>query len=583
MCGIVGYTGRGSAARAVFRGLKALEYRGYDSVGIALMHGGRFALHKRVGRVDCIQDVQEQNGEIGIGHTRWATHGGVTEENAHPHVYQRFAVVHNGIIENYRILKEECLLRGERFSSETDSEVIAHLFEWEYRGDLLSAAQRVCRRLRGSYAIAVLCLDFPSVILCAKKDSPLLVGASVEGQFAASDLSAVARKGVTCYRMENGEFSILDKESVSFFGADGTAIEKTPVSYSLQEQDTELGGYGHYMIKEIDEIPQAVERTIRAFKREIEAVQGLKDVFRIHIVGCGTAYHSGIAAKLFAQKRGCVSTEGYLASEYRYGDQTVDANTLVIAVSQSGETADTVAAAVMAKKRGAKLLAITNVAHSTLTSYADCVLHTKAGCEVAVAATKSYNAQLAVLYSFFDAFSACRERIWKGLPDLCKKTIEASRRVKEWANQMKSAKCAYFIGRRFDYAVAMEGSLKWKEITYLPGDGLAAGELKHGTLALVDESTPVVALITDQAVADKTFNAVHEVIARGAPVYVVTSIPSYANCEGAVDTVLIPQTKEEYMPMLSVIPLQLLAYYAAVALGNDPDKPRNLAKSVTVE
>lgn len=581
MCGIVGYTGKTPAAPHLFYGLKSLEYRGYDSAGIALINDGKINLYKRAGRVDALKFVLSERGSVGIGHTRWATHGGATEKNAHPHRYRRFAVVHNGIIENYLQLKDE--MSEDEFSSETDSEVIAHLFEREYHGDLLCAAKRVYARLCGSFAVALLCVDRPNTLLCMKKNSPLLIGFMGEECFLASDLSAIAADGATVYRLDDGEIALLEGGNVEIYRIDGTKSKKVPIKFDLLEQTDGLNGYAHYMEKEIYEIPQAIDRTICCFPSKKEILSVAQDVKEIHLVGCGTAYHSALAANYFAQKYIQGNTGVFLASEYRYGDQKIDDTTLVIAVSQSGETADTVAAAIRAKEKGAKLIVVTNVVHSTLTTYADLVIETKAGREVAVAATKSYHAQLTALYGIFLTLAEKDCNLLRVFPSLCRKTILSCGKVQEWALHASKAKCVHFIGRKVDYSAAVEGSLKWKEITYLPSEGYAAGELKHGTLALVDGDTPVIAILTNRDLAEKTLNAVHEVAARGAPVYLITCFSEFCNRDEGVESVLLPQTDEFFSPLVSVIPMQLLAYYASVVLGNDPDKPRNLAKSVTVE
>ncbi len=587
MCGIVGYLGNRNAAPVLFEGLKKLEYRGYDSAGIAVMERGAFSVVRRAGRVSELGGAVSLGGKCGIGHTRWATHGAPVERNAHPHCYKRFAVVHNGIIENEHLLREECRARGEAFSSDTDSEVIAHLLEQDYEGDLLGALRKTASRLVGSYAVAVLCLDEPDVIALARRASPLVVGVGEGELFAASDVPAIAAAGVRVYALEEGEFALLRREGASFYAADGSPVRKEPVAYDLEDDVPEKKGYRHFMEKEMAEIPLVLSRS--ASVGELAALApSLCGVERVQIVACGTAYHSGLCAKRAFEALARVPTEVTVASEYRYGDPIVPPHTLAIAVSQSGETADTLAAAELARGRGALLLAVTNVRYSSLTALADFSLFTQAGREIAVAATKSFNAQLMLLYRLAEALAEAKgKKIHAGaldfIPRLAEEAARAGGKVRGWVPHFLGARAAFFLGRGADYCAALEGSLKLKEISYLPSEGYAAGELKHGTLALVDRTTPVVAVLTDRALAEKTFNAVHETYARGAKVFLVTTLPEYAERDEVVSSVLLPECDPLFSPVLSVLPLQALAYYVSIARGNDPDKPRNLAKSVTVE
>lgn len=583
MCGIVGYVGRRSAAPVLLSGLKKLEYRGYDSAGVAVLHDGIFDVVKRKGRVWELDGAERLHGKIGIGHTRWATHGEPSERNAHPHLYGKFAVVHNGIVENFHALKEECLLRGEIFSSDTDSEIIAHLVSRYYEGDFLKAVFLALSRLVGSYAIAALCLDVPDRMIVARMKSPLIVGVGEGETIVASDLPAVAGMGIETYSLSDGELAEVSADGALFYDCNLASIKKERIAYSSEEETPTTGAFPHFMFKEIFEIPTAVARTLTTqFPPALTEI--LRKVDRIEIAACGTAYHSGISAKYAIESLARVPVSVHVASEFRYSDPILTENTLVIAVSQSGETADTIAAARLAKERNVTVLAITNVFASSLTETADFTLYTRAGCEIAVAATKSFNAQLALLYLF-----ACRLAQAKGRPaadtqslvNAVTKTLQASQGVAAWAKYFTDAKSAYFLGRGADFGTAVEGSLKLKEISYLPGEGYPAGELKHGTLALVGEETPVVVILTQRAIAEKTMNAVHETQARGATVFLITSLEEYAAATEHV--LLIPQCTECFSPILSVIPLQLLAYHTAVAMGRDPDKPRNLAKSVTVE
>ena len=588
MCGIVGYAGEGRAAPVLIEGLKRLEYRGYDSAGIAVL-GEALTVVKRKGRVEALAaEAKKLSGGLGIAHTRWATHGEPSERNAHPHRYGGVAVVHNGIIENASLLRAECEARGEVFSSETDSEVIAHLIAAAYRGDLLQAVQKAARRLEGSYAIAVLA-EGERVIVAARRKSPLLVGRG-EGSVLASDLPAIAPLANEVYSLKEGGFALLTEDDVRLFDEELCEWKGEPIEFGKVEGDGGKGSYPHYMRKEIAEDPAAIANSIvdlTADSRFFDISIVLCQTYYIQIVACGTAYHSGIAAKYAIEALSRVPVEVDIASEYRYRDPIVPKGTLVIAVSQSGETADTLAAAALAKERGAKVLALTNVPYSSLTALADFVLLTHAGRETAVAATKSFCAQLASLYSLAASLAALKGRSAPSLapfPALCEDALSRSEKVKEWARVLCQKKSVYFIGRGADYAAAIEGSLKLKEVSYLASEGYPAGELKHGTLALVGEDAPVVALLSDARLAEKTMNAVHEVRSRGARVFLITTLPSCA--EGVLpeeDVLRLPACEAVYSPLCTVVPLQLLAYETAVLLGHDPDKPRNLAKSVTVE
>ena len=588
MCGIVGYAGKGRVAPVLMEGLRRLEYRGYDSAGIAVL-GETLAVVKRKGRVEALAaEAEKLSGRLGIAHTRWATHGEPSERNAHPHRYGGVAVVHNGIIENASVLRAECEARGEVFSSETDSEVIAHLIAAVYRGDLLQAVREAVRRLEGSYAIAVLA-EGERAIVAARRKSPLLVGRG-EGSVLASDLPAIAPLVSEVYSLKEGGFALLTEDNVCLFDEELREWEEKPIEFGKVEEDGGKGGYPHYMRKEIAEDPAAIANSIvdlTADSRFFDLNIVLCQTYYIQIVACGTAYHSGVAAKYAIEALSRVPVEVDIASEYRYRDPIVPKGTLVIAVSQSGETADTLAAAALAKERGAKVLALTNVPYSSLTALADLVLLTHAGRETAVAATKSFCAQLASLYSLAAALAALKGRSAPSLapfPALCEDTLSRSEKVKDWARALCQKKSVYFIGRGADYAAAIEGSLKLKEVSYLASEGYPAGELKHGTLALVGEDAPVFALLSDERLAEKTMNAVYEVRSRGARVFLITTLPSCA--EGVLpeeDVLLLPACEAVYSPLCTAVPLQLLAYETAVLLGHDPDKPRNLAKSVTVE
>ena len=589
MCGIVGYIGKRHAAPILLEGLKKLEYRGYDSAGIVTLCGNDFYLLKRKGRVETLGDGAGIEGTTGIGHTRWATHGAPSAENAHPHIYGRFAIVHNGIIENASALKKECIERGEIFSSETDSEVIAHLLDRYYTGDLLACLYKTVKRLEGSYALAVLEKDSPETIVCARYKSPLVVGKTAEGEVVlASDIPAIAQEGARFIALSDGDFALLRSGEISVFNKDLQSVSRSEYLCDTEMETPAKNGYLHFMRKEIDEIPFAMRSSapiIASDNEYSELYRVLCQTEHIEIIACGTAYHSGLCAAHAFEGICRVPCRVSLASEYRYRDPIVKKGSLVIAVSQSGETADTIAAAQIAKEEGAFLIAITNAQYSTLTTISDITLVTGAGREVAVAATKSFNAQLMTLYSMVRTLAQHKgiKAECRNLPALAGLTIEESKKVQGWVPHFVGAKSVFFLGRGADWYVAQEGSLKLKEISYIPSEGYAAGELKHGTLALVDSSTPVVAIITQKELAEKTMNAVHEVSARGAKVFLITAFDEYRTRKEVFASLVIPACEEAFSPALSVIPLQMLAYYVCLACGNDPDKPRNLAKSVTVE
>lgn len=587
MCGIVGYIGKRRASPVLLDGLKKLEYRGYDSAGIAVLDRGTLRVVKRQGRVEELGAARSLDGCIGIGHTRWATHGAPSARNAHPHVFRGIAVVHNGIIENAAALRALCLARGETFLSDTDSEVVAHLIAHAYCGDLLSAVIRAARELTGSFALAVL-REGGEEIVCARKKSPLIAAAGEGESFVASDIPAIAASGRRAYILQDGEFARLTAEDVQLYDENGALIAREGVVLEEGELAPDRGAYAHFMRKEIDEIPRAVQNSL--FSADYFQKNGFSEVLcqteYIDIVACGTAYHSGLCAKAAIEELLRIPVRVFLASEYRYTRPIVRGDALTIAVSQSGETADTLAAAQLAKEKGCKVLALTNCARSSLTRMSDLLLVTGAGREVGVAATKSFQAQLAALYSLCAALAYFRKKRVpspKDLLPLCGQSIRESAAVAGWAPCFAAARNVFFLGRGADRCAALEGSLKFKEITYLPAEGYAAGELKHGALALADETTPVVAIAFDERLAEKTMNAVHEVYARGAPVFLVTCFPALCGQKEVSSFVLLPACEPAFSPMLSVIPLQLLAYETAVFLKNDPDKPRNLAKSVTVE
>lgn len=609
MCGIVGYVGDRQAADFLLEGLAKLEYRGYDSAGIAVYHDGKIKVQKKVGRLVNLKKVVEQDpniGTIGIGHTRWATHGGPSDVNSHPHMSMdgKFAVVHNGIIENYMTLKEELLAKGYQFKSETDTEVVAHLCSDMYDGDFASTVRRVLKRLRGSYSLVFMTTYQPDTIICCKKDNPLIVGLGDGENYIASDIPAILNYTRRTYIMNDGEVAIVKKDSVWVTDLDGQPVSKKVFEVNWDAEAAEKGGFEHFMIKEIFEQPKAIRDTLSCrvsedgksvkFDELSWAPEDVKSIGKIMITACGTAYHAGLLAKYFIEKLARIPVEVDIASEYRYRDPLTDSKTLCIIISQSGETIDTLAALKEAKRRGARSLAITNVVGSSISREADQVVYTWAGPEIAVASTKAYTTQLVALLLLAlymgrlnGQLSAEKEtQILQDLqkvPEQCQYIFDHASDVKELAEKFKNKEDVFFIGRSMDYGLAMEGALKLKEISYIHAEAYAGGELKHGTLALIIDGVPVIALATQRDVEEKMISNIKEVKARNARVVGVVQEDDTEVAKTVDSVIKIPKSDNFVMPIMTVIPLQLLAYYAAVARGNDVDKPRNLAKSVTVE
>lgn len=609
MCGIVGYVGTKNSVPYLVEGLSKLEYRGYDSAGIAVFENGKLNVTKRSGRLSALEDAlkakKESESTVGIGHTRWATHGAPTDENAHPHLSENgvFAVVHNGIIENYSELKKSLSESGVHFSSQTDTEVIAAMLEKNYEGDFLSTVLKTLSFLEGTYALAILCRDFPDRLILARKSSPLVLGKGEDGWFAASDVTAVLKHTSDVYKLSDGELAVVGKEKISFMTFDGKKIEKEPERITWSAQDAQKDGYAHFMLKEIFEQPAVFERTIsphiRNGKIEFEnfslSEEEVKGIDRIIITACGSAYHAGIIGKYVIEKAARIPVEVDIASEFRYRDPILNKNTLVIIISQSGETADTLAALRLAKERGAKVLSIVNVVGSTIANESESVVYTAAGPEIAVATTKAFSAQVAVLYLLAAYFSDRKGTFSKDdlslylsnlqtVPKKIEETIESvSGEAKRIGKEFSSLEHSYFIGRGLDYAAATEGSLKLKEISYIHSEAYAAGELKHGTISLIEEGTAVIALACEDALFSKTMSNIKEVVSRGAKVLVVTTEKNKAECSGLDFVVTVPEAYCYFSPSVEVVFLQLLSYYTALFRGCDIDKPRNLAKSVTVE
>ena len=609
MCGIVGFTGARQAGPILLEGLRRLEYRGYDSAGVAVQDdGGQIRAVKASGRLKHLCTMTREGaavpGTCGIGHTRWATHGAPTTMNAHPHLSNdgRFAIVHNGIIENYAELREELKARGFVFHSETDTEVVVHLLDMYYDGDLKKAVIRTTARLEGSYSLGVLCAEKPGELIAVKCASPLVLGVGAGENFFASDITALLPYTRTVVELEDGEFADLTPEGMRFFDSAGKEIQKTPTRVVWSMEAAEKGGYEHFMLKEIMEQPRALKATIEPRIREgriqlegfaltKEELQGIR---RVVITACGSAYHAGCVGRYVMEELTRIPVEVDIASELRYRHPIIDEHTLVIVISQSGETADTIAALKECKNLGARTLAVVNVVGSTVAKLAHSVLYTWAGPEIAVATTKGYTTQLAVLTLLAVYMAGELGRLDEtryaqlvegiaALPERSQRAIDLNRRMETLAQKYHSTDSLFFIGRNLDYAVAMEASLKLKEISYIHSEAYAAGELKHGTIALIDQGRLVVALACHTALFDKLMSNVKEVKARGARVLGVVQEGEHRIFAEADDALLVPQTDPLLLPIPEIIPLQLFAYYVAKANGCDIDKPKNLAKSVTVE
>ena len=594
MCGIVGYSGKSSAAPLVFAGLKRLEYRGYDSVGIATLDGNNIQIIKKQGKVSSLESfVDGLSGNTGIGHTRWATHGKPSDINAHPHACGKFAVVHNGIIENYAELKAR-YFPDVSFTSRTDSEIIVRLLDKFYSGNLLQTLKEVSALLKGSYAVLVICADFNGFAVMKYK-SPVIVGGGRGESFAASDAPALAGLCKKISVLEDGDFAIVSAHRIKIYDNNLNPVVRQKIINHATAASLDLNGCAHYMQKEILENPTAVENTVKAFSR----VQGkLKEVFtginRVIITGCGTAYNSGLVAKRYIESFARIPAEAEIAGEFRYKNPVITSGTAVIAISQSGETADTVEAAKLAKSLGAKVIAVTNAPYSALTLISDVVVPVAAGHEICVAATKSYTGQIAALYLTAKLLASLGKksaaRLMKNAKaEICSvvpllKSTVAHTDIEALAQVCARADGVYFLGRDIDYAVALEGSLKLKEITYIQSEGYPAGELKHGTLALIDENKTAVVIITDDALSVKCENAVEQVLSRKGKVAVITNVRECAKrLKDEVPVIEIPNCPKELSPLLSAAAVQLLAYKTAIILDRNPDQPRNLAKSVTVE
>lgn len=608
MCGIVGYVGESQAAPILLDGLGKLEYRGYDSAGIAVYDGKKIAMKKAKGRLKVLSELTHDGetlpGTIGIGHTRWATHGEPSDVNAHPHFNadQSIVVVHNGIIENYLKLKKKLTGKGYQFVSDTDTEVIAHLLDYYYQGNPLQTITKIMHRMEGSYALGIMFKDHPDELYAVRKDSPLIVGHAKTGCIIASDVPAVLKYTRDVYFIENEEIVRMTEDSMEFFTVDEEPIQKESTHIEWDVDAGEKGGYEHFMLKEMYEQPKAITDTFSPRLKGNDIVidelnmsdEDIRSIKKIMIVACGSAYHAGVTGKYVLEGMVRIPVEVDLASEFRYRDPLIDEGTLIIIISQSGETADSLAALRESKAKGARVLGIVNVIGSSIAREADNVMYTWAGPEIAVATTKAYSCQLIAMYLLAIKFAKVRGKIsdeemkdyiedLKRIPDQVEMLLNNKNRIQRFANRYLAARDVFFIGRGVDYAISLEGSLKLKEISYIHSEAYAAGELKHGTISLIEEGTLVAAVLTQENLYKKMISNMVEVRTRGAFVLAVTN-EGNDEVERAADYVIyIPETNKYFTNSLAIIPLQLFGYYIAVGRGCDVDKPRNLAKSVTVE
>ena len=606
MCGIVGYVGKRSAQDVLLDGLEKLEYRGYDSAGVALAQEGGIRVVKSKGRLDALRQklaVQAlAESSCGIGHTRWATHGEPSDVNSHPHSTPRVSIVHNGIIENYGALKERLAARGYTFESETDTEVLVKLIDSCYHGEPLQALHEALGMVRGSYALAVLFKDFPDTIFAVKKESPLIVGWGEGENFVASDIPALLKYTRDYSVLEEGDLAVVTAQGIRFYNAFGEPVERQRLTADWDQEAAEKGGYPHFMLKEINEQPAAITATVSPRVEDgmpdlrIPELtdERLRSIRTVHLVACGTAMHAGMVGKAAIETLARVPAEVDIASEFRYRDPILNKDDLVIIISQSGETSDTLAALKLAKSRGVPVLAIVNVVGSSIARAADYILYTYAGPEIAVASTKAYVVQMCVLYLFALRLAYARGKLEEAetkrltaellrAGEVIKPRLDDCEQIKYLASRFVNTQSCFFIGRGFDYALSLEGSLKLKEISYVHSDAYAAGELKHGTISLITDGVPVIALATQKQVYEKTLSHAKETKSRGARVILFTTKDAVVP-EGVADYIVrLDEYEDLLMPLQLIVPLQLFAYYMAVLRGCDVDKPRNLAKSVTVE
>lgn len=608
MCGIVGYVGKKNAQEVILQGLEKLEYRGYDSAGIAIVEDGVIKSEKFKGRLSVLSDFLESNpikGSLGIGHTRWATHGAPSDENSHPHLNadNTIAVVHNGIIENYVSLKEDLIAKGYKFKSQTDTEVIVHLLDSLYEGNLLEAVNKLTSIIRGAYAIGVVCSKSPNEMVAVRNESPLIVGLGQDENFIASDIPALLKYTRDVCILENGETVHLTPEKVTIYSPDKKEVKRDKFTVDWDVESASKGGYDHFMLKEIHEQPTAIKDTLlrrldENGKIKLDDIkltkEDLEKISKVYIVACGTAYNAGLVGRYAIEKFAQIPVEPDIASEFRYREPFIDQNTLLIVISQSGETLDTLAAIREAKRKGARILSVTNVVGSSVARESDDVFYTWAGPEIAVASTKAYTTQMTALYMialdlaltkgtiteefYFDMIEKMKE-----LPAKVEKILENYEDIKQVAKEIKDKHSAFYLGRGLDYQTAMEGALKLKEISYIHTEAFAAGELKHGTIALIEAGTPVIAIASQERLYEKMLSNIQEVKARGAYVIAIAN-ENRKEIEAQADRVIyVPEVDDILAPVLTAVPTQLIAYYTSLIKGNDVDKPRNLAKSVTVE
>ena len=604
----MGYIGKSDGQKFVLNGLEKLEYRGYDSSGIVTVSDNRLHLTKKKGRLQVLRDELEQHplrGHLALGHTRWATHGAPSDVNAHPHTDEKseFAIVHNGIIENYMELKHDLQEKGHHFLSDTDTEVIAHLLAEYDTGNLLDTVYEVKKHLQGAYALGIVSKNEPDTLIAVRKESPLIIGVGKEENFIASDIPAILEHTRDVYFIENGEVVVLTKDNVTIFDENRNLVTREVKHIDWDMSAATKAGYPHFMLKEIHEQPQAIRDTVKHRLQQDGTVslgdvawtkELLQDIHKIYIVACGTAYNAGRVGKVALERLTGIPVETDLASEFRYRDPFVNEHTLLILVSQSGETADTLAALREGKRKGARIFSVTNVIGSSIARESDDVFYTWAGPEIAVASTKAYTTQLVAFYLIAMNMALLLGKTERSeydsllteilaLSDKIELMLKKESDIKQIADSIKDKNAVFYLGRNMDYNSAMEGALKLKEISYIFTEAFAAGELKHGTIALIEEGTPVITIATQTALLDKTFSNMQEVKARGAHLIAFTRESAITICNEADVTVTIPECPDLLMPVVSIVPAQLLAYYTSVLKGNDVDKPRNLAKSVTVE
>jgi len=598
MCGIVGYVGSRDTISVLMHGLTKLEYRGYDSAGIAYIKNNQINVKKSMGRVASLKnkliDEEYKNALVGIGHTRWATHGEPNDINSHPHLSKnnKFCIVHNGIIENYEKIKSDLIKEGYFFESQTDSEVITQLLHFYYNGNIKESILKTINQIKGSYAIAIICNDNKEKIYCVRKDSPLIIGKGNSEYFIASDIPAIFQYTKDIYIMEDDEIAEVDAKNIIFYNSMGLEIDKEISKVTWDIGAAEKGGYEHFMIKEIHEEPEAVKKTINTRIKENEIVFekfSLKRPKKIYIIACGTAYHAGVVGKYIIEKMLRIPVEVDIASEFRYRNPILDSETLTIIISQSGETIDTLFALRKARKMNSRILSIVNVVGSSIARESDDVLYTLAGPEIAVASTKAYITQLSAIYLLTLYMYEGKDKNkyiseLESIPEKIEEIFKSVGDIQKYASKLYNSKSIFFLGRGIDYALSMEGSLKLKEISYIHSEAYPGGELKHGTIALIEKGTPVICSVTQPELVDKMISNIREVKTRGAIILTITTKEYSKKVQSVTDMLIeIPNVNQIFAPILAVVPMQFFAYYCSIYKGNDVDKPRNLAKSVTVE